>query len=287
MKYLSLLLLPALLLTSSCEKTVQAGAGLTDEERAYLRERAETKCKEDTASAFKNFYEASNDFMLDYLRNRTWKYEYKKDNNVIETSYFYVWKVNAPDIYFRLKVLESGTTTNYYVKIDTTENQEMIQNLQRLKCKKTNEVTVGSTAMTVKIEEARTPEDADTESEITTDYRVATKYPAFFSALDKKKTKKIFKEDTDTVTKTEVYDYVLTDVTSVVQPLTYNDATIVNIKYCVVKNSAPIAPDTFNTYAFPFDFKTTCVSSDTNGPDANGDAVEDFDPATELVIPPT
>jgi hypothetical protein len=282
MKYLSLIMLPVLLLTASCEETVQAGKGLTDEERAYLRERAEIKCKADTDAVFESFFEASNDNMLEYTKNKTWKYEYKKDSNVIETSYFYVWKVTAPAVYLRLKLLENGVTTNYFIKVETTENEEMMKNIQRLKCKKTYDVTTGAASMTLKIEEDRVPEDADTESEVTTDYRFSSSYPAYFASLNRKRTKKIFPEDSDTVKTTETYDYILTAIADVTQPLAYNDATIINRKYCVIKNSAPVAPDTFNTYAFPFDFKTTCVDSDTNGPDGNGDAVEDFDPITEL-----
>lgn len=184
----------------------------------------------------------------------------------------------------RLKLLESGITTNYFIKVDTTENEEMMKNIQRLKCNKTYEVTTGSSSMNLKIEEGRIPEDADNESELTTDYRFSTSYPAYFASLNKKRTKKIFPEDSDTVKTTEIYDYILTAISDVTQPDAYNDATITNRKYCVVKNTAPVAPDTFNTYAFPFDFKSTCVDSDTNGPDANGDAIEDFDPITELVI---
>jgi hypothetical protein len=279
----SILFLSFLILICSCQETLQVGNKLTEAERNELATRGYNKCISDTSSVFQTFYENSNESMLDYYRNKSWKFEYKKDSTVIETSYFYVWKVTSTAVYLRLKLLENGVTTNYFIKVDATQNQEMVKNVQVLKCQKTYDVTYSSSSLNVNIDEARAAEDATTESSAETDYRFSSSYPAFFSTLDKLRTKRIYDNGSQSVKKTETYDYILTAISDVSQPATYDDATIINRKFCSIKSTAPVAPNTFNSYSLPFDFKSTCVTSDTAGPDGDGDAVEDFDPATDLI----
>ncbi|MFP5386808.1 MAG: hypothetical protein ACLGHN_12055 [Bacteriovoracia bacterium] len=277
-KTLSLVLL-AVLTSSACEKEVAVGDRLTDEERAYLRARAAAKCIAASESNFENFVEDSNAYMLSYHRDQTWKYEYKLNNTTQETSYIYVWKVNPPHVYFRLKVTEAGVTTNKFIKLDTTGNEEMAENIQKLKCDKTLTVSDSASAMTATKKEDRTREDSETWVELDYDYRLRSTLPVYFSALNFMRTKRSY-DNNLVLTQTNTYDYVITDVADTAQPSSYTDSTIVNRQYCVVEYLAPTPPATLNVFAVPFQLE--CTSSDTIGPDANGDTTEDFDPATEL-----
>ena len=135
--------------------------------------------------------------------------------------------------------------------------------------------------MTVNIDTALATEDATTLVKYEKDYRLVTSYPAYFGSVNRKITKKSYNTD-EVLQKTEVYDYVFSSSSDTTQPDNYNDASIINAEYCVVTNTTAVLPDTLDNYTFPFTL--TCTSSDTNGPDGNGDSVEDFDPITELVI---
>lgn len=268
----------------SCETQVQKGESLTPQELEYLRARAKVKCVADTAATFKEYYEATNSKMLSFERGDSWKYEYKKDNTVVDTSYIYVWKVSPPDVYFRLKLTEAGTLTNYFFKVSTDTNADVALYIQDQICEKKIDLTYNNNTMNLNVDVDRAREDADTEAEVDNDYRFTTAYPLFFSSYNKKRVKRIYNNNSNTVKTTETYDYILTQISDVAQPATYTDASITNRKFCMMKSTAPTAPATLDVFALPLDV-TNCVTSDTAGPDLNGDSVEDFDPATELVVP--
>ena len=261
---------------SACEKEVSVGDRLSQGEREYLRRRATEKCIAASDSNFENFVEDSNAYMLGYHRNQTWKYEYKLNSTTQETSYIYVWKVDPPYVYFRLKIIEAGITTNKFIKLDTTGNEEMAENVQKLKCDKTLTVSDSATSMTATKKESRTREDSETWVELDYDYRLLSTLPVYFSALNYKRTKRSYNNDL-VLNQTNNYDYVLTDAADTAQPASYSDSTIINKQYCVVKYTT-IVP--LNVFAFPFQLE--CTNSDTAGPDANGDTAIDFDPSIEL-----
>lgn len=269
------------LLLSSCQEELQKGSELSDAELAYLRARAAAKCVSESNADFSDFEDSSNSTMLNSERTNTWKLEYKKDNTIIETSYIYVWKVSSPFVYYRIKLNESGVVKNQFLKVDTTTNDEMMRNLQEQDCAKTLDVSVGPSSMVVNIDTALATEDSTTLVKYEKDYRLVTSYPAYFSSLNRKITKKSYNND-EVLQKTEIYDYVFTNISNTTLPDTYNDASITNAEYCVVTNTTAVLPDTLDNYTFPFTL--TCTTSDTNGPDGDGDSVEDFDPVTELVI---
>lgn len=271
----------SLLFFSSCQEELQKGSELSASELAYIRARAAAKCVSDSNADFSDFEDSSSSAMLGSDRENTWKLEYKKDSTLIETSYIYVWKVNSPYVYYRIKLSESGVVKNQFLKVDTTTNTEMMRNLQEQDCAKTLDVSVGPSSMVVNVDTDLTTEDASTLVKYEKDYRLVTSYPAYFGSLNRKITKKSY-NTSEVLQKTEVYDYVFSSTSDTTQPDTYNDASIVNAEYCVITNTTAVLPDTLDNYIFPFTL--TCTTSDTNGPDGNGDAVEDFDPATELVI---
>jgi hypothetical protein len=284
MRY-SKLLASSLLIMSivSCETQVEKGKELTQQELEYLRARAKVKCVADTKNTFKTYYEATNDRMLDMRRNNAWKYEYKKDNTVVDTSYVFVWKVSPPNVYFRLKLTEAGILTNYFFKVTTDNNMDAVLYIQDQICEKKIDLNYNTSTLNLNIDLARTTEDADTESETDNDYRFTTGFPVFFSSYNKKRVKRIYDKGSSTVKTTETYDYTLTQVSDVSQPAAYNDGTIVNRKYCMMKSVPPVPPATLDVFALPIDV-SNCTTSDSAGPDSNGDGVEDFNPATELVF---
>ena len=265
----------------SCQEELQKGSDLSASELAYIRARAAAKCVSESNTDFSDFEDSSNSTMLGSDRNTTWMFEYKKDSTVIETSYIFVWKVSSPYVYYRIKLNESGVVKNQFLKVDTTTNNEMMRNLQEQDCAKTLDVSVGPSSMTVNIDTALATEDATTLVKYEKDYRLVTSYPAYFGSVNRKITKKSYNTD-EVLQKTEVYDYVFSSSSDTTQPDNYNDASIINAEYCVVTNTTAVLPDTLDNYTFPFTL--TCTTSDINGPDGNGDSVEDFDPITELVI---
>lgn len=263
---------------SSCEETVSGGNKLSQNELDYLRQRATAECIAGSNKRFQDLAKASNDNMLNYVRENTWKYEYKKDSTVIETSHIYVWKVSPPSVYFRIRLSESGTVKNRFVKVDTSSNEDMMRNLQVQLCNKTLNVT-GTSILNVKIETPKEREDADTLVDTVSNYTVSTAYPTFFSTMNYKKTKKSY-NNKEVLQKTEVFEYGLTKISNTAQPASHMDPSIPNREYCVVKYADPTPPSTLDVYQFPFPLKC-----ETSGPvDGNGDGTPDFDPDNELVL---
>lgn len=279
-------ILLVLLSLSACEEQVQKGDKLSQEARDILRDRAAKKCISRTNSDIEDFYENSNDKMLDFRRGDTWELKYSKGDTEIDTSYLYVWKVEAPIVYFRLRLEDGSSFSNQFIKYDTTTNQEIVENLQDQGCYEDEDnisYSLGSSRITVKRELPRVTEDSETESETDITYTFESGYPAFIGVYNRTETKRFYDEDDDdTVTKTDKFTYTIKRIEDVAQPATYDHGDIDNREYCVPKYSTPTPPDTLNVYTFPFEL--SCVTSDTNGPDADGDSIEDFDPATELPL---
>lgn len=280
-KISSAALLLSMTLLSACNENIAKGSKLTQAERDYLRTIAAARCISASDEAYEDLENASNNNMLAQVRNNTLKYEYKKDGTLIETSYLYVWKVSPPDVYYRLSLIEAGVTSNKFIKIDTSENTAMFRALQSKGCNKTLTVTGSTFSRNANIEVARTRVDVDTLTESETDYRAISSYPAYFANLNRLLTRRTL-NNSETVTKTEKYDYVISSNAVTVQPLTYNDATISNRSYCVVKRTGPTAPSAYDTYAFPYELE--CTTEDVIGPDADANGVSDFSPSVELAL---
>jgi len=246
------------LLSGACEKQIQKGDELTQQERDYLRQRAAQKCIEQTNDTYKTYERATNDTMLGFERNQTWKIEYKKDNVVVETSYLYVWKVSPPDVYFRLRQTENGTTTNKFYKFNTLSNMDMVRNLQKKRCAKSMDISDSGSSINVRIEDPRVRIDDETLNEGEMDYRLTTAYPPFFGNLNRKKTLRTLDND-EKVTKTETFEYVFSTNAVTTQPISYTD--VANRTFCVPTFTSPIPPETLNVYDFPF--KESCSLTGT------------------------
>lgn len=282
MKYTSLVLMSALLLSVSCETVKEAGNTLTDDERAYLAQQALIKCRADTDKTIEDFQADSAAAIMDFERDNAWKYEYKKDSTVVDTTSVSVWKVSSPNLYLRLNITEDGTTYNKFIKIRVDDNSQMLKTLQTMKCEtittvKSRTVSFGSTTATTTIEDLRiNGDEADTFVDASTVYHFNTSLPAYYGFLDRVKTKKTLDED-GKVTKTETFTYAVTKNTN---PSAQNDdfTTYSNKKYCMVTIKTVASPNVFD-----FPYALTCVDDPAVGVDIDGGGA-DFVPNTELTI---
>lgn len=218
--------------------------------------------------------------MLGFARGTTWKYEIKKGSDSPTTSYLYVWKVTSPNIYILHKDATTDPTTHRFIKISTTNNTEMFENIQKYICAKTFEGSDSASAVTPVIKVARAREDADTLAELDTTYYLTRNFPAYFGALKKTRVKRTY-DNNEKLTATITTEYKIVEpATTTTLETTYNSTNYPNRQYCVVDFTLAVAPATLNTYAFPFDL--VCTTTDATGPDADGDSVPDFNPITEL-----
>lgn len=273
MKYISLIFLSGLFLTSACNQSIQAGAGLSVKEREYLAGLARTKCMKDSQSDIDDFKADSSSNMLDMDRNQSWKY---KDSSSTQDYSISVWKVSPPNIYFRLNIVESGETYNKFIKITTTTNNDMLTLLQTMKCDKTLTLTLSASAATATVEEAKIPGDVEnTETQMKTVYNFKSAFPAYFGSLDKVKTKKTYNSK-GTVTKTDTFTFSITAISNPADQNTLH-TSYSKRRYCMVKFTGA------NTYNFPFELKCTTTDNDEAGFDMTDDGTKEFLP-TELVI---
>lgn len=287
MKYASLIMISALLLTAACNTVEHAGGSLTDEERQYLAQRQLEKCMGDTQKTIDDVKADSAAAIMDFVRDNSWKYEYKKDSTVVDTTSISVWKVASPNLYLRLNINEDGQTYNKFIKIRLDDNNEMWTTVQTMKCSatlppsvKTRTVSLGTTATTTTITDTRiNGDEADTFVDGKTVYNFKTALPAYYGFLDRVRTKQTLDKD-GKVTKTETFTYVLTKIAS---PTAQNTSvtSYSNRKYCMVIFKSPVAPATANTFDFPYTLK--CEPDTATTVDANGDAVADFN-INELTI---
>src|SRR6476620_10806085 len=117
MKYASLIIMSALLLAASCNTVEQAGDSLTQDERDFLARKQYDQCIADTQKTIDDVKADSAAAIMDFVRDNSWKYEYKKDSTVVDTTSVSVWKVAPPNLYLRLNITEDGTTYNKFIKI--------------------------------------------------------------------------------------------------------------------------------------------------------------------------
>lgn len=271
MKSLVLIASFILVLVSCKEENVGVYDQLTQGERDAIRDARYNKCLSESVRNYEDFTEISNERILDMARHQSWKYEYKKDNSVVETSYINVWNISGGTVYFLMTLTEGGVTTNKFLKFSTTMNSEMIADLKEKKCRKTVTITDSSGSATAKVEEARGSDDSDTYFIPTVSYHFDYNLPAYFGVRNLKREKKTYNENTNAVTKTETFEYVMTSRSN---PPTLSSpyTSYINRQYCTIKFTAG-AP---NTYSFPYDLD--CKTDATIDPAA-------FDPATELLVP--
>lgn len=271
----------------SCRKEEEIWDELTDGERTELQNRSNTKCLSQAEDDVLDLTSTSNTELLRLSRLDSWKLEYFKGTtptDIIETSKIYVWKISGSTVYFLLKLTENGSPVNKFVKFTSTTNSEMFEDLRQRKCI-TQDITlsVSQTLLSAGVSEAAVTEDTDTYSKTVATHSYPDELPAFFGFFNKKRVKTLYNDETDAVKSSETSNWVITrieDVSSLPTDFT-NNTDYPNKTYCVVDYTA----GTPNVYPIPnaSGYGLECGTSATDGPDPDGDTVENFDPATELI----
>ncbi len=275
------IVISASILVTACNQEIPIGNTLSAAEIAYLRDQARLKCLAESDRLYTGFENQINDNIDGYPQGKTWKFEYKKDGQVLKTSNWFLWRKNRPDYYFRFSTTDdSGNPVTKYYKFEASSNEDMLEKVQELKCDKTIQPSESDTNISFTMKKGRTAETSTTKYELDTTYNFDRTLPAFFGSLNKKITKRIYNND-GTLTSTENYEYVYSTNGTAVQTRPYSsDGLYPNRKYCMAK----FTPGSPNSYDFPFDEREICASgNDITGPDANGDATPDFNPAADLI----
>lgn len=269
----------AVLIVSSCRKVEEIGNKLTADELAYLRERATKQCITDSDGAYLEYERSTNTNMLNFERGQTWKYEEKTNDTVTNTNFIYVWKVAAPNVYFRFKLKEGSIFRNRFIKIDTSANVDMIRAIQKLQCAKTYD-SVSNTNYSVSISDTGelTRQDAETRVQTTSRYSFSTTFPSYFGFLQNVIEDKTY-DNNDVAKATTKKEYTISSNANTTLPASYTDSVeIPNREFCVPTYTAPASGSSYNTYAFPY--QLTCLTADNGDVTVNGTI--EFEPDQEL-----
>ncbi len=254
----------------SCGETEQIGKKLSATELAYLRARAAAKCISENTSKMNSYISENNrSFIEDLERGDTWPLTYN-DNGTSRNFNIYVWKVDdtAGIIYLRV-FIDDRSDSNIYLKLSTTQNTTILNNLLVHKCAKDyDSVSIGGTSVTATIDNDRAVATSSTQTEDDFSYRFSGAFPAYMSFYNNTLTSKTYDND-DTLTKTETFTYTIGARTTVALTASYKDASLDNVEYCI-----PVVNATTTTYDLPYE--VSCTTDDTAGPAG-------FDPQVDLI----
>lgn len=261
-----------------CRKEEGIWDKLSQAEKDALQLRANNQCLADEEKDINDIINVSNVELSRLARNDAWKMENKQDTSILSTSKIYVWKISGNTVYFLISFADGDN--HRYVKVNTTTNSEMFDDLRRRKC--FNDFTKSSldaNSVSAEIEDARVAEVDSGYSIITNTYSYTEINPAFFGLISPKKVKKTYKKD-DTVSATLIYTNTITRTDDLVLGTVYNSPDYRNLTYCVpaYTNGTP------NSFLKPgsANYSMNCTSDPVAGVDANGDGLIDFKPSEEL-----
>lgn len=278
MKYLLLLLL--ILAAVSCkEEEIPSFDDLTAGEQAALRARASQRCFSDSLKAFTGFKTDSNQKLTDYDRGDSWQINYKSGTTTSSTK-VYVWDRTATAIYF-LYVYKTDLDDSYdFIKMTTTVNGQMIDDLRTKKCDQTEKIrTISSpsSTITIKFSKVKTTVD-DIDYETDTTYTGNEDLPIFFTNYAKKVVKRKYK-DSGSLDSTETAEYTMAGLVDRKSDLkdAYTEYPSGSTRFCIVNYNVG-TPNTFN---FPY-APLNCKSAAGTNVNTGGDAAFDFTPSTDL-----
>jgi hypothetical protein len=248
---------------------------LSQDERDEIDQRSAQKCLDESASDFSEFKTDSNSNLADFTRGDYWKLEYSNGTTTYN-NYVYVWKVTASAIYFLYQQTIESTTYHKFIKMTSTFNGEMIDDLRVQKCNVSDPLSVSESASSISVsfQDVETTEGS-TDYKTTTTYSTNSNYPAFFASLNKEISKKKLNDDGD-VTSTEKFSYKISYVGDDEDVLESSYANYSNMSYCV-HNYNPTALKSFD-----FPFELNCENDGVTNANPSTDATLDFVPSTEL-----
>lgn len=282
MKYL---ILAGLVALAGCREEESIWDQLTDDERESLRERTRVRCESDAASNFEDLTTSSNTKLIDYERGDYWKVTVAGSTS---TRNLRVWKVNGNNVYFLY--YDPSVASNLFIKVTTTVNSEMFEDLRKKKCKYDSGYTItqSSSTVTVKKKDVTSTEDSTRyKSDYT--HTGSSSTPAFFSYFNVTQAKKKLNDDGNVVS-TENLSNKIEYVGKDTDVLESSISSYSPRRYCIIKytgNSGTIGTDKFYYGpTYPFIGNLTCTADDADGSDPNsggGDAAMTFTSA-ELTL---
>ncbi len=252
------------LLALSCNSVDNVGFdGLSEDDKAYYRQKEEKQCLSDTAKEFEDFSEDSNEAMAKMEREQSYSYKLALKNTTT-TNVLKVWKVTESTVYFVHKL--GDETDNYtFIKISASSNSALIDNIRTELCKKPdNYEFTNNNPPTIKKTELR-PNTSDTRIKTVTQFLYKSNLPAYFATFNQIVSTRITDssgDDTDTPSPKTYKTVPTTDNDAGYEYTSYTGYENAGARYCVVTVPVPIS--------LPYEFAVADCSDDPT--DGNGPA---------------
>jgi hypothetical protein len=281
LKYLALI---TVLILAGCRKEEGIWGKLTDDERQYLRDQTRIRCEADAAGNFEDLAANSNTKLIDYERGQYWKVTLSSSST---TRNLRVWKVDGNNVYFLY--YDPAVSSNLFIKVNTTVNSEMFEDIRKKKCKFDSGFTItqSSSSFTVKRLDVESTEDS-TRYRTDFSHTGSSTTPAFFAYFNVAEAKEKLNEDGDVVSTenlTNKIEYVGSDTDVLYASFaSYNPR-----RFCIIKytgTAGTIGTDKFYSGpTFPFNGNLICTADGADGLEANtgADPAMNFTSA-ELVL---
>jgi hypothetical protein len=232
-----IILLTILIFICSCKKSTQEFNNLTDAERTYLRDQSRQKCLNQYSKAHDNFIEDSNGAFssTSFKRHQGWTYKYLEGTTALRTITVKVWKqVLGSDLYLYITDTGGGETDNYFLKLNATQNRDMIDDLYNDQCALNPKIydsfsmpTSGPLVINYLYNETETSNTL----EYTDNYTFDFKFPAYFNRFNLKRT--IITKVTDTGATSSTANYTSSAVEEDSE-FTTTDYTALAARYCEI-----------------------------------------------------
>ncbi len=265
MKYLSLI---AFLIITGCRKEESIWSKLTDDERQYLRDQTRIRCEADAAGNFEDLSTNSNTTLVDYERGQYWKVTL---SNSTTTRNLRVWKVDGNNVYFLY--YDPAVASNLFIKMNTTINSEMFEDIRKKKCKYDSGYTITQSSSNFSIKKLDV-ESTEDSTRYRTDYSHTgtSSLPAFFAYFNVGETKEKLNDDGGVVSTenlTNKIEYVGSDTNVLYSTFSSYSPR----RFCIMKytgTSGSIGTDKFYSGpVFPFYGNLICTADDADGVEAN------------------
>ncbi len=231
--------------------------------------RAQRQCLSEFSQDMKNYIKENNRQITKELeREDYWDITFIELANT-KTYKLTVWKVISTAVYLKLFIPSAGTelAKNYYIKLTTAQNTEILNQILADKCSKKYSVDIGRDTINVFKDGQRIKVSTTSEEETDVTYRFKALFPAFIANYDNTLIQRTYKPDADTASSTVRYEYRPGKRGTEDLPDDYKEG-LTNIQYCI-----PI-PNT-DTSNYDLFYSWDCTNSDIAGPAG-------FDPSTEL-----
>lgn len=242
----SLILLIGFLFLLSCEREEGRYDKLTPAQRAIIDARGTQQCLSENTPIYNRWKSTSAAMYSDdeWERGRVYTSTLKKgttDEKIVEVQ---VWKQTATEIYFYVK--DSRAATNYFLRLQKTVNDQMIQDLLEAHCARGSSKiyttvtsrTNGPSTFTYEYEISGDPTD-DAYRDV---YSMNFSYPAYFAGFQINRTLRKLDDNDDQVGSSETFTSTIAASTV---DFEFDDHTQYVQRFCVIGVNATTSEYTF------------------------------------------